>query len=60
MATMTCDLCDAPETERPLLGARFDGADVRFCPKCMPTLIHGLTSDELKQVLLQKAEAKRA
>lgn len=59
MSEILCDLCGASETERPLLGARFDKADVRFCPKCMPTLIHGLSADELKQVLQQKAEARR-
>jgi hypothetical protein len=58
MSTVHCDLCDAPETERPLLAARFDGYDLHFCPKCMPSLIHGLTSDELKALLDQKIAAK--
>jgi hypothetical protein len=57
MAELFCDLCGAPETERPLFGARFDGHDLRFCPGCMPTLIHGLTSLELQGVLRQKSAA---
>jgi hypothetical protein len=58
MPTLHCDLCDTPETERPLITARFDGFDMRFCPKCMPTLIHGLTSQELQAVLREKAKAR--
>lgn len=58
MPELRCVLCDAPESERPLFGSRFDGQDVRFCPKCMPTLIHGLTTPEIKQVLADKGLAK--
>lgn len=58
MSTLHCDLCGTSETERPLIGARFDGFDMRFCPKCMPTLIHGLTPPELQKVLREKAAAR--
>lgn len=51
MATQHCALCGVPETERPLIKARFDGTDVYFCPPCMPSLIHGLTSQELLELL---------
>lgn len=55
MSELHCVLCGASETERPLIGARFDGVVVQFCPKCMPTLIHGLTAQELQGILKEKA-----
>ena len=58
MNEMKCLFCGAPETERPLFSARYNGAPVAFCPKCLPTLIHGLTPSEVKQVLDDKALAK--
>jgi Zn-finger nucleic acid-binding protein len=55
MSTHCCELCSSPETEAPLLAARFEGRELHFCPKCMPTLIHGLGRGELRQVLRRKA-----
>lgn len=53
-----CRLCGAGEDERPLLQARFEGKEVRFCPKCMPSLIHGMGSQELAELLRREAPAQ--
>lgn len=58
MAELRCKLCECSETDRPLFEARFNGSSIHVCPKCMPTLIHGLTSKELKQVLGEKLAAR--
>jgi len=51
---MECSLCGTPETQRPLLAARFDCREVRFCPGCLPQLIHGLAPEDMAAELRQK------
>jgi hypothetical protein len=57
MSTLHCALCNASEEQKPLLSARFEGAELRFCPSCMPTLIHGMEEEELRLVLRRKLAA---
>jgi hypothetical protein len=58
MTTLHCALCDSSEEKKPLLSARFEGVDLRFCPSCMPTLIHGLEEEELRRILRAKLAAQ--
>jgi hypothetical protein len=57
MDDLTCILCGTPETERPLLAARFDKKDVHVCPGCIPTLIHGVAAPEMAQMLRERSDA---
>jgi len=56
METLTCELCGTPETQRPLLAARFDGHDAHFCPACIPALIHGVPAEDMARALRDKAK----
>lgn len=57
MDDLTCILCGTPETERPLLAARFDKKDVHVCPGCMPALIHGAPPEEIAKAIRSRAHA---
>jgi hypothetical protein len=57
MSELTCILCGTPETDRPLLAARFDKKDIHVCPGCIPTLIHGMPAPDMAQLLRERTSA---
>ena len=57
MNELTCVLCGTPESQRPLLPARFAGRDAHFCPGCIPALIHGMPPEQMAEVLRERLPA---